>query len=69
MADGFELIRDTMHVLIKFQKDRINDNREKVDTSILGTQWRLTLLLVVRSCRNLNSFNLVCMSLLSASIK
>ena len=36
MRPKFELIQDTMHVLItcKFEKDRINSNREKVVTSI-----------------------------------
>ena len=36
ISPKFELIQDIMHVLItcKFEKDRINSNREKVVTSI-----------------------------------
>ena len=54
----FELIHNIMHVLVtsKFEKDRININRDYVMT-------------VVGSVRNSNSYKLLCMSSLPASMK
>ena len=62
----FELIHNIMHVLVtsKFEKDRININRLHDDIDFLDAQKS-----VVGSVRNSNSYKLLCMSSLPASMK
>ena len=62
----FKLIHN-MHV--QFEKDRININRDYVITSFLDAKGQLTPKSVVGSGRNSNSYKLLCMSLLPASMK
>ena len=67
----FELIHNIMHVLVtsKFEKDRININRLRDDIDFLDAQGQLTPSSVVGSVRNSNSYKLLCMSSLPASMK
>ena len=60
----FELIHNIMHVLVtsKFEKDRININRDYVMGNFSDAQGQLTLLSVVRLSRISNSCKLLCMS-------
>ena len=64
---NFELVRDLMDVLItcKYEEDPIKNEgaREGITTlyiTISDAQGQITLVLVVASCRNLNSSKLSC---------
>ena len=67
----FELIHNIMHVLVtsKFEKDRININRDYVMTSIFRRSRAANSVVSGGICPNSNSYKLLCMSSLPASMK
>ena len=67
----FELIHDIMHVLVtsKFEKDRININGDYVMTSIFRRSRAANSVVSGGICPNSNSYKLLSMSSLPASMK
>ena len=72
---NFELVRDVMDVLItcKYEEDQIKNRGAGVFTTLnikfSDAQGQITLKLVVVSGRNLNSYEMLCMFSLPASMK
>ena len=68
------LVQDFMHVQItcKFHKASIKIKQAKILTKfeygVFSTKGQLTPTSIVRSCRNSNSFEILCLSSLSASL-
>ena len=67
----FELIQDIMHFLItcKFEKDRLNSNREKAVASIFRLSRADNSVVSGRILPKFELINLLCMSTIPASMK